>query len=363
MAVTEGVVAVLYTRERLLQLTSLREFETKLGERMATVAPSFCAAPVGKTALCAALESTPEARTARFVLLGVPEDIGPRANHGQRGSAEAWHGALVSLLNCQSNRFFTGESLLVLGHVHVADLMDRAEAASADLVVLRGLVAELDERVLAVVDAVTRAGKVPIVIGGGHNNCFPIIRGISQSRGCAIDTINLDAHSDFRVAEGRHSGNGFRYAFDGGWLGRYAMLGLHESYNNEGVMQRLAAEAERGRVLWVTYDDIVVHKTVAFAEAVSRCVAFCSDTACGVEVDLDSVQDLPASAVTPCGFSTTKARRFIAMAVAMLAQPPCYLHITEGIPRTERPSVAPNVPKFTAYLITDFCKCFLARCK
>jgi len=354
---------VMYAREHLLQLTSLREFETKLGERVATVATSFCATPVGKSALCAALESTPEARAARFALLGVPEDIGPRANHGQRGSAEAWHGALASLLNCQSNRFFTGEALLVLGHVYVADLMDRAETASADLAALRELVAELDERVLAVVDAVARAGKVPIVVGGGHNNCFPLIRGVFQARGCAINAINLDAHSDFRVAEGRHSGNGFRYAFDGGWLGRYAMLGLHESYNNEGVMQRLAAEAERGRVLWVTYDDIVVHRAVAFEEAVARCLAFCSGAPCGIEVDLDSVQDLPASAVTPCGFSPSKARRFVAMAVAALAPPPCYLHITEGIPRTERPSVAPNVPKFTAYLITDFCKCILARCK
>ncbi len=33
-----------------------------------------------------------------------------------------------------------------------------------------------------------------------------------------INSINLDAHSDFRPAEGRHSGNGFRYAEEDGYL-------------------------------------------------------------------------------------------------------------------------------------------------
>jgi formiminoglutamase len=33
-----------------------------------------------------------------------------------------------------------------------------------------------------------------------------------------VNAINFDAHSDFRILEGRHSGNGFSYAYEEGFL-------------------------------------------------------------------------------------------------------------------------------------------------
>jgi formiminoglutamase len=36
--------------------------------------------------------------------------------------------------------------------------------------------------------------------------------------------INFDAHSDFRILEGRHSGNGFSYAYEEGFLKKYFIL-------------------------------------------------------------------------------------------------------------------------------------------
>jgi arginase family enzyme len=32
-----------------------------------------------------------------------------------------------------------------------------------------------------------------------------------------VNAINFDAHSDFRILEGRHSGNGFSYAYEEGF--------------------------------------------------------------------------------------------------------------------------------------------------
>jgi arginase family enzyme len=39
-----------------------------------------------------------------------------------------------------------------------------------------------------------------------------------------INAINFDAHSDFRILEGRHSGNGFSYAYEEGFLKKYFVL-------------------------------------------------------------------------------------------------------------------------------------------
>ena len=65
------------------------------------------------------------------------------------------------------------------------------------------------------------ADKKPIIIGGGHNNAYGNIKGTSLAIGEPINVINFDAHSDFRPEEGRHSGNGFSYAYTEGFLNYY----------------------------------------------------------------------------------------------------------------------------------------------
>lgn len=60
---------------------------------------------------------------------------------------------------------------------------------------------------------IVSAGVVPIVIGGGHNNSYGMLRGSSKGLNSQVNAINIDPHADFRELEGRHSGNGFSYAF------------------------------------------------------------------------------------------------------------------------------------------------------
>jgi formiminoglutamase len=207
-----------YTWEEILQLTSCRPGETKLGEGMEI------------------LQGTDEmaGSESRFVLLGICEDIGVRANLGTGGAHTAWQDALRSLVNVQ----FTEK----LAHVALLGFLDFSKEMQlskeldpkepADLKKLRELVQEVDEAVAETVSAIFAAGKKPILIGGGHNNSYPILKAFSGTRGGPVNVINLDAHADFRALEGRHSGNGFSYAFHENLLNKYAVIGLHENYNS-----------------------------------------------------------------------------------------------------------------------------------
>ena len=52
---------------------------------------------------------------------------------------------------------------------------------------LRELTLELDRRVTPIVEAAVSAALIPIVIGGGHNNALPILRGVSRALGRPLD--------------------------------------------------------------------------------------------------------------------------------------------------------------------------------
>ncbi len=104
----------------------------------------------------------------------------------------------------------------------------------------------IDAEVEELIKIITAAGKTPIVIGGGHNNSYPLIKGTAKGlqkagmmNNSQINVINLDAHADYRIMEGRHSGNGFRYAREEGYLNKYAIIGLHENYNSQSMMDDL----------------------------------------------------------------------------------------------------------------------------
>src|SRR5689334_1396686 len=104
-----------YGKEVILQLTRKRTGEEKVGELVECV----------KTDWRSDLENS----KAQFVIIGIPEDIGVRANHGRAGAATAFRPALDSFLNQQNNVFLDAASIFVLGEVAVSDLMERANGA------------------------------------------------------------------------------------------------------------------------------------------------------------------------------------------------------------------------------------------
>lgn len=78
-------------------------------------------------------------------------------------------------------------------------------------------------------------------------------------------------------------------------------------------------------------------------------------TIVGIELDLDSLIDMPSSFATPSGFSVEEARLYIRQITAQLQ--PAYLHLPEGAPMTGNFEES-RVGKTLAYLVADFIKSF-----
>ena len=139
--------------------------------------------------------------SAEFVLFGIAEDIGVRANGGKTGAKNAWNTVLKTLLNIQSNRFTKANHLLVLGHFDF-DKLDFKKSDDNIEKKLRKKVIIIDNEVTHLVHLIKKNGKIPIAIGGGHNNAYGMIKGCALALKSKINTINFDAHTDLRGLEG-----------------------------------------------------------------------------------------------------------------------------------------------------------------
>lgn len=297
---------------------------------------------------------------AAFVVIGIPEDIGPRANRGQGGADEAWESFLGKFLNIQDNRFGIAERTILGGKVHTEDLQERAEgldpSSDEEVAELRKLSSELDDRVIPVIRKIVRAGKCPIVIGGGHNNAYGNLRGccdalrelVELEADEGMSCLNVDPHADLRETEGRHSGNGFTYAMEEGYLSHYAICGLHRNYNPESILQRFDRAPERFHVSYFEdmlredEQDRALDASLSFLEEVGRPF--------GLEIDLDSIAGMAVSAETPSGFHENAVRRFIQ--TVRQKEGLAYIHLAEGAPKN-RPGYEGHVGKFLAYLVSD----------
>lgn len=297
-----------------------------------------------------------ERSLSKFVIIGIPEDIGVRANFGRGGANTAFLPAMDSFLNQQSNSFFDGKNVCIAGAIDVTDLMKKSEHLNPkidqDLKTLRDLTSEVDIRVREVIKQIISKGKIVIVIGGGHNNAFGNIAGSSDALGKKINVINCDPHADMRALEGRHSGNGFSYAFSEGYLNRYSVLALHEQYNNTGALHYFSEQPEH--FLYQTFEDVFVREKIDFKSAFESCKKFVSNGACGIELDLDSITNVPSSAKTSSGITSLNARQYVYSCGKELDA--VYLHITEGAPVLAHRKADNKTGKLIAYLITDFIK-------
>lgn len=274
--------------------------------------------------------------TTRFVILGISEDIGPRANHGNGGASKAFDAFLSKFLNMQSNRFLTGENIAVLGTIH-------ATSNTANVMELREKVAELDDLVIGTLSKIDFANTQLIVIGGGHNNAYPIIKAMSEQFP-ALHILNIDPHADCRPLEGRHSGNPFSTAIIEEIIDSYSVLGLHEQYNSIAIYQFL----EENNCTMTFFEDYLDGRSLS--DDVSN---FLKEkvSSFGLEIDLDSIENMPTSAFTPSGFTLNEIRS----AIRQLApSAPIYLHLPEGAPKTLEDKTI--VGKALAYLVSDFIK-------
>lgn len=339
-----------FFKDDVTNLLQTRRFETKLGERI-LILPTHIDWQE-QLAKC----------SASFVLIGIPEDIGVEANFGKKGSSQTWQYFLENFLNIQSNDFLSGEEILLLGAFDFTSL-EKPIAQNAinemELVdALRHAVNTIDDEVEHVIKKIIDAGKIPIVIGGGHNNAYPIIKGTAKGlykqgvlNVAQLNVINVDAHMDYRPLEGRHSGNAFRYAEEDGYLSKYFVLGFHENYISQSVWTDFVNNPTFDAI---SYDDIFLKEKCTFLDAMAVGFTFTDDAPVGIEIDADAILNTQSSAYTPSGIDVNAIRQFIYLAA--IKTKPAYLHLCEGMANETN-----GIGKLFTYLVSDFIKAYLQK--
>src|SRR5665213_2029641 len=276
-----------YDKQFILSHTHLRKYETKLGEMV----------------LCNAtgqIENVIAETPAKYILFGIPEDIGVKANLGKGGTGSAWPSFLESFLNIQSNDFFSGENIFLAGHFDFSNaeklINVNAENEEEKISAYRSLVSKIDNLVEEMIKIITQNQKIPIIIGGGHNNAYPAIKGAAKGLYKAeliplaqINCINLDAHADYRPIEGRHSGNAFRYADEDGYLNKYCIIGLHENYLQQNIMVDIV---NNPFIDCITYEDIFIHEKRTYIQAIAHAAGFTDDNYTAIELDMTSIENV-----------------------------------------------------------------------
>lgn len=339
-----------YSKEDILSLTRVRRYETRIGERLLHVKQ--------EEGWQEQLQQSP----AKYVVLGIPEDIGVLANYGVGGTTTAWIPFLSAFLNVKSNDFLTGENVLLLGHFDFGDikfLIDSYAYNPEELIeAYRHAVNIIDEEVELMLKLVAAAGKVPVIIGGGHNNAYPIIKGVAKGLAktnviplAQLNCVNLDAHPDYGPAEGRHSGNAFRYAEEDGYLGKYCIVGVHENNISQNVLADIHNNPFIG---YITYEEIFIHERRNFIQAVAHATGFTEDTYTGIEVDLDCIEHVLSSASSPSGISVLHARQFVNFTATDAKA--AYLHICEGAAQLADGRKDESTGKLISTLVCDFIK-------
>lgn len=326
---------IFYTSEIVKQHTRWRWGEEKFGEKVGTVE---------------SWEQLKES-AANYVLIGIPEDIGVRANLGKPGTSKAWKAGLTAMCNIQNNSFTNAENVVVLGEIDCSKEMQDAKDLTADdpfyPTKIGSLVKSIDDKVSETIQQIIALNKTPIVIGGGHNNSFGNLKGASLAFHKPINCVNLDAHTDFRALEHRHSGNGFSYAKEEGFLSNYFMLGLHKNYTSRAIFDQL--KEHKSSVKYNLFEDIGMasHENLdlAFAEAKKHVTM----DPFGIELDMDAIANMGSSAMTPSGFTLEQARKF--MTQFSTHKNCAYIHICEGSPQAEL--FENQVGKAIAYLVSD----------
>ena len=157
-----------------------------------------------------------------IALLGFASDEGVARNHGRPGAAagpEALRNALGSL---------------AVHHEHV--LYDAGTITTQDTD-LEGA----HERLSTSVEALSAAGHLPIILGGGHETAFGSHRGAFRAKG-PLKIINLDAHFDLRTADVPTSGTPFKQISE--LVGRpdfdYTVLGISRPNNTKVLFDEAA---------------------------------------------------------------------------------------------------------------------------
>ncbi len=277
-------------------------------------------------------------KKGRFVILGIEESIGPKANNGLSGSENAFESFLKVFLNSQIHDQFEGSNFHILGTIKQESSFSSIENASQQVL-------ELDDFVFRILNDHVSQNQIPIVIGGGHNNAYPLIKW-SASHGM-INVLNLDPHADCRETSHRHSGNSFSLALEQKILNRYAVLGLHEAFNNHFIRSFLI----KHNVFHTFFEDYLMQERDLLKDLKVLVSEWNDVHKIGLEIDMDSIAGMPSSAFSPSGWTLDQVRAYLIKAAKSFSTI-SYLHLPEAAPKNELENKITG--KALTYIVRDF---------
>lgn len=317
-------------KSKIEELTNKRHGESKIGEHIE------CIKDIGQ------LNENPQ----KYVLLGIPEDIGVYTNYGKRGTKLMWNNFLSAFLNMQENKHNSSSDIVILGEIDCEDELEDAKTLDKTqkdyYIYLGDIVEQIDHKVATTISHIFKAGKTPVIIGGGHNNAYGIIKGYYLAFNQPLNILNIDAHTDLRRTDYRHSGNGFSFALEQKLIQKYYIFGVHKAYTPQYIFDYIS---DKPYIEGIYFEDILHYNPMEKLGKLKHGTNFLNDYF-GLEIDCDSFENFNASAQTTSGFTVNEMRNFINILKKMAVQ---YIHFCEGIPSEHNLTA-----KTLSYFVSDF---------
>jgi formiminoglutamase len=91
-----------------------------------------------------------------------------------------------------------------------------------------------------------------------------------------------------------------------------------------------------------------------FIQAIAHATGFTEDTYTGIEIDLDCIENVLSSSITPAGITVLQARQYVSFAAQDAKA--AYLHICEGATQLSDGRRNDSTGKLISYLVSDFIK-------
>lgn len=177
---------------------------------------------------------TPEG--CRVALLGLPDDLGVRLNHGRPGAKEGPTALRRVLASFGADHDYQRAAAMDIAVYDAGDIEPvRADSEAA--------LHETHDRVTRAVRELHEMGLVTICVGGGHDLTFPSVRALSQHYRSPVGGVNIDPHLDVRETVG--SGMPYRAAIEGGFLDpqRFVEFGVGRFSNSAEHIEYLRARS------------------------------------------------------------------------------------------------------------------------
>ena len=235
---------------------------------------------------------------AAICFVGYASDEGVRRNLGRTGAAA---GPAELRRRMAPLPAVEGVALLDVGDVVVDG------SAQGDPV------ADAQRTLAGAVEAIARAGALPVVLGGGHDQAHGLFLGLAAALGAAPACINFDAHLDLREIpdDGPHSGTPFTQSWE--WCRareapfRYCALGVQRAGNTRRLLER----AEFAGATVVDADGFALDHVDVVMDAVDDAVDE-GEIALSIDLDVFAAAFAPGvSAPTAMGIAPDAAFRRI----------------------------------------------------